>query len=128
MRHIFFFILVFLLSYACKPAKDIPNNNERLWYVYPAKYWNSQGLHIGNGYFGATFFGGVEKETFALSDPSMWTGEPAMGRWDRAGVNPKARESLQLIREATFNRQTHLADSLISENFFGSSELHRRYF
>lgn len=59
------------------------NNNERLWYSYPAKYWNSQGLHVGNGYFGATFFGGAEKETFTLSEASMWTGEPAMGRWKK---------------------------------------------
>jgi len=127
MRHTAFIILISLLILACKPTANNIHNNERLWYTYPAQYWNSQGLHIGNGYFGATFFGGVEEETFALSDPSMWTGEPAMGRWERAGVNPLALKSLQKIREATFNRETHLADSLIEENFFGSSEFYGHF-
>ena len=59
--------------------------------TYPAKYWNSQSLHLGNSYFGASFFGGIGEEVFALTDQSMWTGGPAMGDWEKAGVNPKAR-------------------------------------
>jgi alpha-L-fucosidase 2 len=127
MKHIALIFIIYLFFAGCKPSENKIHNNERLWYTYPAQYWNSQGLHLGNGYFGATFFGGIEQETFALSDPSMWTGEPAMGRWEQAGVNPRAKGSLQKIRDATFNRQTHLADSLISENFFGSMELYGHF-
>jgi alpha-L-fucosidase 2 len=47
--------------------------NDQLWYKYPAKYWNSQALHLGNGFMGASFFGAVEQETFALTEQSMWS-------------------------------------------------------
>ncbi len=100
------------------------STNQTLWYTYPAKYWNSQALHLGNGYFGASFFGGVEKETFALSEKSMWTGGPANGDWEKAGVNPKAKAAIPAIREAVINGRNKEADSLISHNVFGSSEMY----
>lgn len=103
--------------------QSIPDNNNQLWYRYPAKYWNSQALHLGNGYFGASFFGGIEEEVFAISEKSFWTGGPANGDWTKAGINPKGKESLQLIRTAILNGEIHRADSLVSGNFFGSSEL-----
>jgi len=96
--------------------------NQRLWYTYPAEYWNSQALHLGNSYFGVSFFGGVEREIFSLSEQSMWRGQPAQGSWEKVGVNPKALETLPAIRTAVVNGQAQLADSLIAENFFGSSE------
>jgi alpha-L-fucosidase 2 len=94
-----------------------------LWYTYPAKYWNSQALHLGNGFFGASFFGEIEEEVFAISEKSMWTGGPAQGSWEKAGVNPKAHGSLPSIREAVLNGKYKLADSLVTDNIFGSSEL-----
>ena len=86
------------------------------------KYWNSQALHLGNGYFGASFFGGAD-EILAISEKSMWTGGPAEGRWDKAGVNPKALSTLPLIRKSVLENKTQHADSLITSNFFGSPEL-----
>ncbi|RPI42154.1 MAG: glycoside hydrolase family 95 protein, partial [Bacteroidetes bacterium] len=83
--------------------------------------WNSQALHLGNGYFGASFFGGVEEEVFALSEASMWTGSPAMGDWEKAGVNPRARGSIPEIRKAVFSGDARRADSLIASDVFGSS-------
>ena len=68
------------------------------------------------------FLVGVEKETFALTEQSMWTGEPAMGEWEKAGVNPKALETIPKIREAVVNGESQKADNLISESVFGSSE------
>lgn len=49
--------------------------NHKLWFKQPAKYWNSQALHLGNGFIGASFFGGVENEKFALTEGSIWTGK-----------------------------------------------------
>jgi alpha-L-fucosidase 2 len=116
-----------LLFYSCQSKNSTKNYNEILWYQYPAEFWNSQGLHLGNGYFGATFFGGIATETFALSEGSMWTGEPAMGRWEKAGVNPRALSSLPQIRQATFAGDTQLADSLITADFYGSGELYGHF-
>ncbi len=115
-------ILPGFFCHSCREEESLSDNNNRLWYRYPAKYWNSQALHLGDGYFGASFFGGIEEEVFAISEKSFWTGQPAQGNWDKAGVNPKAKESLKLIREATLNGKIHLADSLVSSDFFGSSE------
>lgn len=80
-------------------------------------------MHLGNGYFGASFFGGVEEEVVSLSEKSMWTGGPAQGDWTRAGVNPDAAGSLPEIRKAILDGESQKADKLITGSFFGSSEL-----
>jgi alpha-L-fucosidase 2 len=116
-------IMPLFLHFSCINKQSVYDNNSRLWYGYPAKYWNSQALHLGNGYFGASFFGGIKKEVFAISEKSMWTGGPANGDWERAGVNPGAKETLPQIRKAILNGQSQLADSLVAKNIFGSSEL-----
>jgi alpha-L-fucosidase 2 len=116
-------ILLVFTQFNCTEKKNSSDKNNRLWYGYPAKYWNSQALHLGNGYFGASFFGGVGEEVFAISEKSMWTGGPADGNWEKAGVNPKAKETLPFIRKAILEGKSQLADSLISERLFGSSEL-----
>ena len=86
--------LILLASFACNSRNDTNLQNHILWYQYPGKYWNSQGLHLGNGYFGATFMGGVGEETLYITEASMWTGGPANGDWERAGVNPRAKKKL----------------------------------
>jgi alpha-L-fucosidase 2 len=124
-RKILALILLVILAFSCTDKQgsfNNNNNNNKLWYTYPARYWNSQALHLGNGYFGASFFGGVEEEVFALSEKSIWTGAPAEGDWQKAGVNPKARASLRLIRESVTGLKYKMADSLITHDFFGSSE------
>ncbi len=49
-----------------------------------------------------------------------WTSD---GDWEKAGVNPKAKSSVSVIRDAVVNGNARLADSLINSNVFGSSEL-----
>jgi alpha-L-fucosidase 2 len=115
-------IIAGLLLYSCTAEKSQIENNKRLWYTFPARYWNSQALHLGNGYFGASFFGGIEEEVLTISEASMWTGEPANNDWEKAGINPKAKESLPFIRKAIVNGEVRKADSLVSANIFGSSE------
>ncbi|MBN1791815.1 MAG: glycoside hydrolase family 95 protein [Bacteroidales bacterium] len=122
-KAIIFIILTGSFFLSCTKNENLSNNNSRLWYRYPAKYWNSQALHLGNGYFGASFFGGTDEETFALSEKSFWTGGPAQGDWTAAGVNPKAKEALPLIRQAILNGNIHRADSLVKNDFFGSADL-----
>ena len=68
MRNLHIWLISFLFFWSCQSKDNILNYHELLWYEYPAEYWNSQGLHLGNGYFGATFFGGIATETFALSE------------------------------------------------------------
>lgn len=123
MRYTLLISLLVLICCSCSYDDSGYDNNNRLWYRYPAKYWNSQALHLGNGYFGASFYGAAEKEVFALSEKSMWTGGPANGNWKGAGVNPDAATALPLIRKAVLAGETQKADKLITDRFFGSSEL-----
>jgi alpha-L-fucosidase 2 len=97
------------------------NPNERLWYASPAKYWNSQGLHLGNGSLGVTFMGGVSSETFMLAESSFWTGRPAGDNWEQAGVNPAALKALPSIRKAIADANYALSDSLVRASFLGRS-------
>lgn len=118
-----FFITILFIGFSCKNDEELNYRNQKLWYTYPAKYWNSQALHLGNSYFGASFFGGVEEETFALTEKSMWLGAPANGNWEKAGINLLAKESLPKIRSAVLENDIRTADSLVKHNFYGSSEL-----
>lgn len=52
-----------------------PNNNRhKLWYKQPAKVW-MESSPLGNGRIGAMVYGGVETETVALNEVTMWSGE-----------------------------------------------------
>ncbi len=123
MRSVIFISLLALFLCSCSDNDSGYDNNNRLWYRYPARYWNSQALHLGNGYFGASFYGATEKEVFTLSEKSMWTGGPANGNWKGAGVNPDVAGALPLIRKAVLAGDTQKADKMITDSFFGSSEL-----
>ncbi|MGM0574065.1 MAG: glycoside hydrolase N-terminal domain-containing protein, partial [Bacteroidota bacterium] len=71
-------ILLILFSYSC--TRDGEKNNElRLWYDKPATDWMKEALPVGNGYMGAMFFGGVEKERIQFTEGSLWTGGPGVG-------------------------------------------------
>jgi alpha-L-fucosidase 2 len=118
---------LFMMAFSCSGDEKAGASNQEIWFRYPAKYWNSQALHLGNSYFGASFFGGIEEEVFTLTEKSMWTGGPAMGRWEEAGVNPRALESLPAIRDAVVRGEAGLADSLIASDFFGSDQLYGHF-
>jgi len=115
----FCFTLIFLV--ACTKSTSDQSQNHELWYTYPAKYWNSQALHLGNGFMGASFFGGVETEKFAMTEQSMWIGGPFRGDWEEYGVNPAANEYLDDIREAVVNGNIKLADSLTQNYYLGQN-------
>jgi alpha-L-fucosidase 2 len=89
--------------------------NDALWYTYPAQYWNSQALHLGNGYIGASFFGGVEEEKISITEESIWLGGPFQGDWKEYGINPEASKSLPEIRKAVSQGKVKLADSLLQK-------------
>jgi len=119
---ILFALLLPIIFISCKSSRNL-QTNELLWYTYPAQYWNSQVLHLGNGYLGASFFGGVDTEIIALTEKSMWTGGPYRGNLQEIGVNPKSLSSLPKIREAVVNGNIYKADSLTQHDFLGDDQL-----
>ena len=51
----------------------LPKAKLTLWYDSPSTDWMNQSLPIGNGQFGAMFFGGVREERIQFNDKTLWT-------------------------------------------------------
>ena len=73
--------------------KNITINNKdlRLWYESPAEDsyngWEKWSLPLGNGYMGASVFGGVEYERIQLTEKTFWSGGPSPSRPNYNGGN-----------------------------------------
>ena len=78
----------------------------RLWFNKPADFFE-ESLLIGNGKLGASVYGGTDDNIIFLNDITLWTGKPVDPNLD-AG----ASEWIPRIREALFNEDYALADSL----------------
>ncbi len=62
--------------------------------------WESSCLPIGNGYMGATFFGGIAQERVVLNEKTLWIGGPSPSRPDYDGGNRKgAYKSVKKVQE-----------------------------
>lgn len=57
--------------------------NRVLFYTSPAENWEQESLPIGNGWMGASLFGGIENERIVLNEKTLWEGGP--GEWDEYG-------------------------------------------
>lgn len=102
-----------------------PGPNEKLWFTYPAKYWNSQALHIGNGFLGLSFLGGVEEEIIGITEKTLWTGGPGENPDYNYGIRPGGKDHLSKIRELIVsNRIDNLkqADNLVKDHFLGDDK------
>lgn len=74
-----------------KASKATNENDLRLWYESPAEDsyngWEKWSLPIGNGYMGASVFGGVNRERVQLNEKTLWSGGPSASRPDYNGGN-----------------------------------------
>ena len=68
----------------------------KLWYTQPASEW-MKSLPVGNGRLGAMVFGGIEKETIALNEITLWAGKEDPDQDPLFG-----KEKLQQIRTSFF--------------------------
>ncbi|WP_430810865.1 MULTISPECIES: glycoside hydrolase family 95 protein [unclassified Carboxylicivirga] len=69
-----------------------------LWYTQPATDWQSEALPIGNGYMGAMFFGGIEKEQIQFTEGTLWSGGPGSGEEYNYGIKKEAWKYLAEVR------------------------------
>lgn len=53
--------------------------------------WERQCLPIGNGFLGASMFGGARRERIVLNEKSLWAGGPCESRPDYRGGNKRGR-------------------------------------
>ena len=85
------------------PCKQAPMV---LQYDKPADFFE-ESLPIGNGKLGALVYGGTDDNIIYLNDITLWTGKPV----DR-NLDADAHQWIPKIREALFNEDYQLADSL----------------
>ncbi|MEZ4999846.1 MAG: glycoside hydrolase family 95 protein [Bacteroidales bacterium] len=75
----------------------------------PASFFE-EAFPLGNGHLGIMVYGGKETETLSLNEGSLWSGLPGK---DNERIPDSA--SLSGIREALFNENYPLADSLVRD-------------
>jgi alpha-L-fucosidase 2 len=114
------YLLVFLVAFFIPVITAAEtDNNQRLWYEYPAEQWNAQALHIGNGYMGASFYGGVGEERFDITEKTMWTGGPGENPDYNYGIKPGGRDHIDEIRTAVIQGDIAKADNLTQRHMTG---------
>lgn len=114
-----YFLLIGLISLiGCnKPAKD--ENNLRLWYKQPATEWMTEALPIGNGYMGAMFFGGVEREQIQFAEGTLWSGGPGSNPEYNFGTRKEAWKYLPKVRELLDAGKLNEAHELANQELKG---------
>jgi alpha-L-fucosidase 2 len=96
--------------------------NERLWFSQPARFWNSEALHLGNGFLGASFWGGIAAERIDLTERTLWTGGPGEFANYNFGIKPGGKDHLEKVRSLIVSGeipQLKQADELASQHFVG---------
>ncbi|MGN1422202.1 MAG: glycosyl hydrolase family 95 catalytic domain-containing protein [Oscillospiraceae bacterium] len=90
-----------------------------------ASLWEQQCLPIGNGYMGASMFGGVRKERIVLNEKSLWAGGPCDNRPDYYGGNKRGRykyvkEVQEQLAAGNYARVLELLPELTGDGDFGT--------
>lgn len=92
------------------PAKK-PNAELKLWYQHPARNW-WEALPVGNGFIGGMVYGGIDREQIDLNETTFWSGSPY------SNDAPRAKDSLQWVRQLIANGKEDQAEGVINRNFF----------
>lgn len=87
--------------------------------------WEQQCLPIGNGYMGASMFGGVRRERIVLNEKSLWAGGPCERRKDYRGGNKRGRykyvkEVRERLAAGNYQGVTELLPELTGGDDFGT--------
>lgn len=105
-------LLSLLLPLAATAQTPDISPDKTLWYRYPAKDWNTQALHIGNGYMGASFYGGIHDERLDIAEETFWTGTPHREIRLSNGQQPGGKETVNTIRQEILQGNYAKADQL----------------
>lgn len=85
-------ITFFLLIFQNALPQEITKGNETIWQNKPGNIklnWEGQVFHLGNGYFGASSYGGAKQEILTLTEKTFWTGGPGDGTDYSYGIVPE---------------------------------------
>lgn len=87
--------------------------------------WEQHCLPIGNGYMGASMFGGVSSERIVFNEKSLWAGGPCPRRPEYYGGNKRDRYKYvkkvqELLAAGEYEKVTELLPELTGDGDFGS--------
>lgn len=87
--------------------------------------WERQCLPVGNGFLGASMFGGVRRERIVLNEKSLWAGGPCAKRPDYRGGNKRGRYKYvakvqRLLAAGDHDGAAKLLPELTGESDFGT--------
>ncbi|MBQ8893568.1 MAG: glycoside hydrolase N-terminal domain-containing protein [Clostridia bacterium] len=108
----------------------------QLRYDEPATDWETEGLPLGNGFLGATVYGGVEQDKILLNEHTLWSGGPGANADYDGGHNEKTAqenyENLAYARDELQKNMTEFAENsssyidedgnVVSENYPAMSD------
>lgn len=121
MKHIKkILLLVLVISLAACEKEQKQESTLKLWYNQPATDWQSEALPIGNGYIGAMFFGGVEKEQIQFAEGTLWSGGPGSGDEYNYGIKKGAWKYLAEVRRLLDEGKMDEAHELANRELSGS--------
>ncbi len=87
--------------------------------------WEQQCLPIGNGYLGASMFGGVRSERIVLNEKTLWAGGPCENRPDYYGGNHRdkyryVKQAQEELKNASYDKVLEVLPQLTGGEDFGS--------
>ncbi len=112
-KHIYLlaYALLSVVALSCTPVKE--ETHLSLWYEQPANEW-MKALPLGNGRLGAMVYGGVDVETIALNEVTIWSGQP-----DPDQERPCGKEQLTRIRNLFFAGKLEEGNRLATQYLSG---------
>lgn len=76
--------------------------------------WEQHCQPIGNGYMGASFFGGIAKEKIVLNEKTLWAGGPSESRPDyNSGIIEDSYKYVKQVQEHLYNGEYEKAVELL---------------
>jgi len=90
-----------------------------LWYDKPAVDWMTEALPIGNGFMGAMFFGGHNKEQIQFTEGSLWSGGPNADTEYNFGIREGSWKYLPEVRALLAKGKIQEAHALAGKELSG---------
>ncbi|MGN0686875.1 MAG: glycosyl hydrolase family 95 catalytic domain-containing protein [Oscillospiraceae bacterium] len=87
--------------------------------------WEQTCLPIGNGYLGASMFGGIRTERIVFNEKTLWAGGPCSNRPDYYGGNKRGRYAYvkqvqQELKAGNYGKVRELLPQLTGDGDFGT--------
>jgi alpha-L-fucosidase 2 len=116
-------ILVFIMLTSCQIPRVSVQQDLRLWYSKPAGDWMTEALPIGNGYMGAMFFGGIDREQIQFTEGTLWSGGPGSGDHYNFGNRKNAWKHMSEVRRLLDEGRMKEAHELANRELTGAIHL-----